>query len=99
MQPIFRAVDVEPLPDLLCVSPSVGTGDIDGAAVTVTAGAAAAAVQRVAGARLEAFGEALAVIIAVGAEHRPLDALGVHRPSGAMKRVADRRVHRCGRRA
>src|SRR5262245_65603500 len=93
MQPVFRAVDVEPLPDLLCVSPPFGTGDVDGAAVAVTAGAATAAVQRVAGARLEAFGKALAIIIAEGAQHRPLDAVGVHRASGPIEPLAELLIH------
>src|SRR4029453_13389319 len=93
MQPVFRAVHVEPLPDRLGVSPPVGAGDAEGAAMAVTAGAAAAAVQRVAGARLEAFGEALAIIIAERTQHRPLDALGVHRASRPIELLAELRIH------
>ena len=46
-QSVFPAVFVDPLPHHLRVV-AVGAGDVDGAAMAVTAGAAAAAVERVA---------------------------------------------------
>ena len=42
MQPIFGAVGVDPVPDIALLA--FGAGDVDGTAMAITAGAAAAAV-------------------------------------------------------
>src|SRR6516164_4947020 len=66
VQPVFGAVGVDPVPDLAFLA--LRAGDVDGAAMAITAGATAAAMQRVADAGLESGGEVLAVIIAEGAQ-------------------------------
>src|SRR3954451_9476462 len=91
LQAIFRTVNVDPSPDHVGIA--LGGGDIDRAAMAVAAGPAAAAVQRVAGARLEAGGEALAIIVAERAQHGPLDAVGVHRAAGTIELLAKAGVH------
>src|SRR5688572_16800134 len=88
---IFRAVRVEPLPDLACSS--VHSHDVDGAAMTIAAGCPASAMQRTAGARLEAGGDPLAVVVTERAEDRPLDAGSIHRPSGVIELLAEVGVH------
>src|SRR5262245_10021856 len=67
-KPVFRTVSVDPFPDFFRIGP-LYRGEVDGAAVTITAGAATPAVQGVATARLETGGEALAIIVAERAEH------------------------------
>src|SRR5262245_29837691 len=57
VQAVFRAVGIEPFPHHFRLA--LRGGDVDGAAMAVTAGAAAAAVERIAGARLEAGGKSL----------------------------------------
>src|SRR4029077_8753086 len=91
LQTILRTVNIEPLPDHLGIP--LGGRNIDRAAMAVTSGSTAAAVQRVAGARLEARGKALAIVVTEGAQHRPLDAVGVHRAPGTIELLTDPRVH------
>src|SRR5262249_39157740 len=91
VQPVLRPVLVDPVPDVL--GGVVETGDVEGAAVTIAAGAAGAAVQRVADLGLEAGSEALAIIVAERAEDRPFDAVGVHRLAGMIELLAEFRVH------
>src|SRR5262245_62807617 len=43
-EPVFRAMSVDPFPDVFRIA-SVHSGDVDGAAVAITAGSAAAAMQ------------------------------------------------------
>src|SRR6266852_7441440 len=87
VKPIFRAMGVDPMPDLFHVS--IDAGDVDGTAMAITASSAAAAVQRVAAARLEARSQALAVVVAERAEQRPLNAGRVHRLSGMIELLAE----------
>ena len=61
--------------------------------MAVTAGAAAAAVERVADARLEAGGEALAIVVPERAEHRPLNPGCIHRTTSVVELLAEVRVH------
>jgi len=70
MQAVFGSVIVNPLPDVTLSA--FRAGDIDGAAMAVATGTAAAAVQRVAGTCLVARSEPLAIIITKGAQHGPL---------------------------
>src|SRR5215831_1934989 len=91
-KPVFRTVSVDPFPDFFRIGP-LYRGEVDGAAVTITAGAATPAVQGVATARLETGGEALAIIVAERAEHRPVKAVGVHRPAGIVELFPEARVH------
>src|SRR5262245_66257135 len=92
---------VETIPGPMTVDPSpdrgitvaIVAGDIDGLAMAVTAGASLAAVQRVAGAGLEARSEALPIVIAKRAEHRPSAAVRVHRATGAVEHLPEFRIH------
>src|SRR4029450_8960752 len=83
---------VDPIPDHLWVV-AIGASDVDGAAMTVTAGAAAASMGRVADTRLETGCEAGAIVVAGCAEYRPLDSGGVHGVSGAIELRAKLRIH------
>ena len=56
------------------------------------AAAGAAAVERAVARRLEAARDPLPVIVAERAQHRPLDAIGVHRSSGLIELLAERRI-------
>src|SRR5205814_9015870 len=84
------AVGVDRVPDLFVLS--VGAGHSDGAAVAIAAGRARPAVQRIAGMRLEAARDLLAPVVAEGAEHRPMDAGGVHGFAGTVELLAERRI-------
>src|SRR3954453_6387294 len=91
LQAVLRAVNVDPSPDHLGIA--LGGRDVDRAAMAVTAGPAAAAVQRVAGARLEARGEALAIVVTERAQHGPLNTVGIHRAAGTIEPLAETGVH------
>src|SRR5438309_2226520 len=91
MQAVFRPVLVDPTPYHFRVA--VGIRNIDGAAEAVSSRTLAAAVQGPAHTRLVAAGETLAIIIAEGAENRPLDALCVHCAPGVIKLLTELRVH------
>src|SRR4051812_2636837 len=91
LQAILRAVNIDPSPDHLGIA--LGGRDVDRAAMAVTAGSAAAAVQRVAGARLEARGEALAIVVTERAQHGPLNTVGIHRAAGTIELLAETGVH------
>src|SRR6516162_6834095 len=86
MQAVFSAVIVNPLPNIALFA--FRAGDVDGAALAVAAGTTAAAVQRVADARLVAGSEPLAVIIAEGAQ-----AGRVHGPSCMIELLAEFSIH------
>src|SRR5215475_14716051 len=92
VEAILGPMTVDPPPDR-GITVAVVAGDIDGLAVAVTAGAGLSAVQRVAGAGLEARCEALPIVIAKRAEHRPSDAIGVHRAAGVIEHLPEVRVH------
>src|SRR5438445_269360 len=91
VQAKFRAVGIEPFPHHLRLA--LRGGDVDGAAMTITAGAAATAVERIAGARLETGSEGLAIVVAERAQHRPLNAGFVHRAPGLIEPLTKLRIH------
>src|SRR4030081_2696997 len=72
---------------------AVLAGNVNGFAIAIATDACLAAVQRVAGTRLEARGQALAVVITERAEERPSNAGGVHRPTGVIELLAEIRIH------
>src|SRR5580698_1986113 len=87
----FRTMGVEPLPDGIPVS--VGAGDIDRAAVAVASGRLGSAMLRVTAMRLEAGCEALTIVVAERAEHRPSDSGRVQGPAGMEQLLAEVGVH------
>ena len=72
---------------------AVLAGNVNGLAMAIATDACLPAVQRVAGARLEARGQALTVVIAERAEERPSNAGGVHRPASVIELLAEIRIH------
>src|SRR5512139_2577117 len=91
-QAVLGAIAVEPAPHGT-IGAAVLAGDVDRLAVTVAADARLAAMQRVAGARLEARRQALTVVVAERAEKRPANAGGVHRTAGVIELLAEIRIH------
>src|SRR5439155_4150802 len=91
VQPVFRAMRVEPAPDGALIP--LRSGDVNGLAMTVAAGPGLAAVQGVAGPRLEARRNALAIVVAERAQDRPADAGGIHRSAGMVELLAEIRIH------
>ena len=89
---VLRAVGVDPAPHL-AVALAIDVSDVDGAAVAVAADRDRAAVPRVAGARLDAGGDALPPVVAEAADDRPLDAGRVHRLAGVIDDLAEIGVH------
>src|SRR6516165_5465918 len=91
MQSVFRAVIVHPLPNLALSA--FRACDVDGAAMAVTAGTAAAPVQRVAGTCFVARSEPLTIIVAESAQHGPLQPSSIHGSSSMIKLLAEFGIH------
>src|SRR5271170_8524553 len=91
VEPILRAMGVDPVPSGAGVS--VGGGEVDGLAVAVTAGRPASTMLGISGARLEAGGEGLAVVVAERAQHGPVDSIAIHRVAGVIELLAEVGVH------
>src|SRR5262249_33241928 len=72
---------------------AIDMADVDRATVAVAADRDRAAVPRVAGARLDAGGDALAPVVAEAADDRPLDPGCVHRLAGVIDELAEVGIH------
>ena len=90
---IFGAVSVDPFPDVFRIA-SVHSGDVDGAAVAITAGSPASAMQGISAAGLEACGnkadvswqtiaEQLAALVAIARPDENIDVV-IDRQGGRM---------------
>src|ERR1700726_4879520 len=91
VQSVFRTMRIDPVPDRARIT--LSTREVDGAAMTPAPRRAAAAMQRVADARLESGCEALAIIVAEPAQDRPLKSSCIHCVSGMIELLAKIRVH------
>src|SRR5262249_57708703 len=91
-EPVFRAMSVDPFPDVFGIG-TLSSGDVDGAAMAIAARSPASAMQGVAAARLEAGGETLAVVVTECAQHRPVNPVGVHRASRIVDLLAEPPTH------
>src|SRR5262245_800836 len=92
MQPVLRAVGVDPF-EYLMAALAIDMADVDGAPVAIAADRNRATVARIAGARLDAGGDALAPVVAEAADDRPFDAGRVHRFAGMIDELAEVGVH------
>src|SRR5215467_9958725 len=90
-QPELCPVSVDPMPGRIGIA--LSARDVDGAAMAVAAGRVAAAVLGIAAVRLEARGDALAIVVAERTQHRPADSARVHGPAGVVKLLAEVGVH------
>src|SRR5262249_10159871 len=95
IEAVLGAVAIDPAVDGVVVAAS--GGDVDRLAMAVAAHPRPAAVHRVAGAGRKPGGDALAIIVAERAQHRPADAGVVHGVAGVIELFAEIRIHAANR--
>src|SRR5229473_6279648 len=95
-----RAVDskllamlVEPFPHGIAGVGAIAAGKIGRTAVAISAGRYAAAVERITAVRLETGSNPLSIVIAKGAQERPVNAVRIHRMSEIIEEFPKIPVH------
>jgi hypothetical protein len=91
-QPVLGAMGIDPVPDIGHLG-AVGGRHVDRLTMTIAAGPPAAAVQRIAAARLDAGRDVLPIVVAEGAQDCPRHAVRIHGLARVIKLLAEIGVH------